>query len=70
MNVETHLVYYVDNVLGILSRKTFDHFNFIIVREDRRYQRDPLPCGKRIADQTFPGWRATTHVGAVKLTNG
>jgi hypothetical protein len=68
--VETYLVYYVDEFLGILSREMLDHLYLIIAREDGHYQRGALVRRKGIIDQPFPGWRVTTDEDPVNLTNG
>jgi hypothetical protein len=67
--VETYLIYYVDKVLGILSREMFDCLDLVIIREDGNYQRDALVCGEGIADQSLPGWRVTADEDTVKLMN-
>jgi hypothetical protein len=46
-----YLVYHVDKGLGVVSTEISNHLDLIMIREDGRYQRDAITCGKGIADQ-------------------
>jgi hypothetical protein len=52
-----YLAYRIDSVLGIVPEEISSHPDLVMVREDRRNQRDAFVRGESMADQLFPGWR-------------
>lgn len=65
----TYIVYRVNKVLGVVPGEMFDNLDLIIIRENRRNQRDPFVCGKSVAYQPPPGWIIAVHEKAAGLTN-
>ena len=68
-SAETCLVQHINEGLGVISRKIFDHLNLTMIQEDHRDQGDALIHSEGITDQPFPGWGLTAHEEAVELMN-
>ena len=65
----TYHVYRINKGLCIVPRELPGHLNLVVVREDRRDQRDTLIRCECMTDQPFPGWDFTVHEEPVKLTS-
>ena len=67
--VGSYLVYHINKVLGIITRKLFNHLDLIVILKHFHDQRDLIMCGKSMISQLFPDWMFTTRKKAVKLVN-
>ena len=67
--VGSYLVYHINKVLGIVTRKLFNHLDLIVILEHFRDQRDLIVCGKSMISQLFPDSTFTMREKAVKLVN-
>jgi hypothetical protein len=64
--VRAYLIHYIDKGMGVVSGEMPVHIDPVIIREDRRDQRDALGRGEGMADQTFPGWIFAVDEKAVR----
>lgn len=67
--VGKHLIYHIDEGLGVAPTQASNHFSFIAVGEDGCNQGDAFIRGKGAIDQLFPRWNAATREKLVRPVN-